>query len=79
MLFKIYGKPNCGYCKKAAEILTDTDLTFDYYTVGVDVTKQELENKLQTEIKTVPVVLVDNNFIGGYTELCDYLIEEDIV
>lgn len=79
MLFKIYGKPDCGYCKKAVKILEENNISYQYYTVGEDISKEELEDSLGRTITTVPQIINQGGYIGGYTDLCDYLIENNIV
>jgi glutaredoxin len=86
MLFKVYGKPNCGYCKKAVKLLAENNIPYQYYTVGkssdedAHITKEELEDMIGMSVTTVPqIVLGNHKYIGGYEQLCDYLIEEDLV
>lgn len=79
MLFKIYTKPSCSYCVKAKELLKSLSIPYQEYVVGDHVTKEELEGMIGKPVTTVPVILNGFTYIGGYTDLMDYLIGEDLV
>jgi glutaredoxin 3 len=80
-MFYIYSRPGCGYCQAAKELLTQkgqafTELTLDsgqpkqagvtYYT------KAQLLEKAPLA-KTVPQIFHNQTYIGGYTDLRNYL------
>jgi len=83
MQAEIYTKLNCPYCVKAKALLVDKGITYREYIVsdGVGektltanqqyVTKADLLYKY-SNAKTVPQIWLDNNHIGGYTELAAY-------
>jgi glutaredoxin len=84
MLFKVYGKPDCPFCTKAVRILQDNNIPYQYYSIGEHLTKNELIDTISlvndnVEIKAVPQIVYGNEYIGGYTELCDFLVAEDLV
>ena len=71
----IYGTDKCTWCDKVAKRLQDA---------GIDITKidfTDAENLAQMkefageEAKTVPQVVVDGKYIGGYTETERFLGE----
>jgi len=78
-------KGTCGYCRKAIELLKENDLSFAYTDMAnaeklLDITKEQInwetvpiiwEQTLQWE-NSQPTV-VENSFVGGYTELADSL------
>lgn len=69
-MIEIYGRENCPWCTKARLYCEDKQLTYKYFTVGKDVTREWLLEKFP-EVKTVPVVVIDNEWIGGYTQLTE--------
>lgn len=77
MSFTIYGKPTCGYCTKAKQLLDEYNRTYIYREVGGQVTKEQLEVLVGAPVKTVPQIFVSEDgisrYIGGYTELVEYL------
>ncbi|MFI3256244.1 MAG: GrxA family glutaredoxin [Psittacicella sp.] len=76
MKIVIYGRPGCPYCARALEEsknLKANNLA-DYEYIDVyeqNISKDELSQKLNKEVKTWPQVLVDDNYIGG----CDNFLE----
>jgi glutaredoxin 3 len=73
-MIEVYGKPDCNYCTKAKDLLNSKLVAFDYYSVGEDVTTEEVIERFPNA-RSVPVVVVNGNHIGGYEELRT-LIEE---
>lgn len=73
-MIKIYGKPDCSYCTKAKDILESYNMDFKYFSVGDDLTVNELI-EMFPGVKTVPVVVVNEKWIGGYDQLANYLEE----
>ena len=69
----IYSTPACGYCKMAKTLMDKHGVVYEEFIVGQDITKEELVEKLGKEVRTVPQILVDNNYVGGYTELSKLL------
>lgn len=69
---KIYSKPDCPYCVKAKELLNSKEIAYEELIVGVDIPADEYRNMIPGHT-TVPGIYIDNCFIGGYTQLVDYL------
>lgn len=69
---KIYSKPDCPYCVKAKELLDSHGIFYEELTVGVDISADEYKNMIPGHT-TVPGIYANNCFIGGYTQLVDYL------
>ena len=64
----IYKKNPCPYCDRALNFLDNKGLTYDV----VDFTgkPEEIERiKNETGWKTVPIILINDNLVGGYTDL----------
>lgn len=73
-MFEIYGREDCGYCELAKKVLIERRYSFKYYELKKDISIDEFRNKFP-EQRTVPVILVRGNKIGGYSELLEYLEE----
>lgn len=70
-MFKIYGKPNCIFCEKAVACLKSLNLLYEYIDLSVD---GDSLHKIKSEgHKTVPVIFFNDDLVGGYTELKEYL------
>ena len=69
----IYTVDYCPYCKKAKQILSDKNISFE----EIDITENEDEAlpelTKKTGIDTVPQIFIDDKFIGG----CDTLSKLD--
>ncbi len=68
----VYGTPRCSWCDKVKHMLEDTKIAVE----KLDVTESDnLDNMLEVagNVKTVPQVVIDGKYIGGYTETERYL------
>lgn len=63
----VYGKDNCPFCTRAVNDLTKEKLQFEYTKVT---DPAQLPNPTH---RTVPQIVIDGAFIGGYTELESWL------
>ena len=66
----VFSKPNCPYCKKAKQLLTEKGLTFDELEVGKTISLANL--KALSNADTVPQVFIDGQLIGGSEALAAY-------
>ena len=69
MEIKIYTTRYCGFCHMAKKLLEDQGLPFEEISFDE---QPELRPKISAEnnnYSTVPMIFLDNKFIGGYTEL----------
>lgn len=67
----LYTKNYCSYCTMAKNLLSSKNLSYE----EVDLTENdELRDKLSTEHqwRTVPMIFVNEKFIGGFTELREF-------
>jgi glutaredoxin len=71
-MIEVYGKPDCGYCAKAKELLEERKVPFKYYTVGEDIDARSLVERFPG-IRTVPVVVSNGSLVGGFDDLKSYI------
>jgi glutaredoxin 3 len=65
----VYSTTYCGFCRRAEELLRRTGIAFETIDVTDDVkARAELVERAGGR-RTVPVVFVDGEAIGGYQEL----------
>jgi len=65
----VYTTPFCGYCSMAKRLLGERQLPFKEVDVAQD---WELREKLMREndgYRTVPMIFIGDEFIGGFSEL----------
>ena len=69
-------RDECVYCDNAKALLKMNNIKFTEYHMGLDYTREEVLEKYPTQ-KTLPIVLINDELIGGYTELFDRLRGKD--
>ena len=75
----VYSKNGCSYCKLTKLLLNKHGIEFKNMLVEEEhkeAFKAKFNEEHNVELKTFPVVLIDNKFIGGYTELLDIMRNE---
>lgn len=70
----IWSKYHCPYCDKAKALLKMKGIEFEERKIGDGYTKEELLEAVPGA-RTVPQIFIDNQLIGGYTELEKYFKE----
>lgn len=79
--FTIYSKSGCSYCIKAKTLMKENKLPFNIINCDKYIIedKQKFLNFITQisgkEVKTFPIIFLDNKFLGGYTETNDYVDE----
>ena len=72
----IYTKTNCGYCTKTKNLFKLNNILYDEINLDDDDERltfyDELSNKIDTKVNTVPQIYLDDKYVGGY----DALVEE---
>ncbi len=71
---KIYGTPRCSWCDRVAKILEDKEVTVEKIDVSgrKDLIK-EMQKAAEEKVTTVPQVIIDGKYVGGYTEVERFL------
>ena len=76
-MFTVYSKPDCGFCDKAKSLLSSKQIQYDEIIVDTGsepvqgkkyVTVDELR-KLIPNVRSVPQIFRENEYIGGYEAL----------
>lgn len=72
MKIEIYSKPHCRYCIASMDLLVSKSIPYTEYKIDKHISKEDFLKKFP-EAKTVPVILVDGDWIGGFYELLKYV------
>jgi glutaredoxin 3 len=64
----IWSKYHCPYCDQAKALLTQRGIEFVEHKIGDGYTKEDLLEVAPTA-RTVPQIFLDEELIGGFTEL----------
>ena len=68
----IYGKKDCPFCAMAKEELKLRGMTYDYIDLQ-EIGKTAREVTGRRDVKTVPQIYIEGEYVGGYDELMVYL------
>ena len=87
--YMLVTKSSCPYCQKALELLKEVECSFAYTDMDNDLKLLDTTKK-QANWETVPMIweqtlnwedeqpeIVENKFIGGYTDLLEVFDKED--
>ncbi len=68
----VWSKYHCSYCDQAKQLLKMKGIEFEERKIGDGWTKEELLEAVPTA-RTVPQIFLDEEYVGGYTELKERL------
>ena len=68
MNIKIWSKPQCPYCDMAKRLLDQKGLEYTAEMLGEDFEREDVVAKFPTA-RTFPIIVIDNENVGGYNEL----------
>lgn len=67
----VWSKYHCPYCDQAKALLKQKGIEFEEKKIGDGYTKEDLLEAVPTA-RTVPQIFLDEQLIGGFTELKQY-------
>ena len=73
-MFKIYGTNECSYCVLAKQLLNNNNINYNF--INVSNNKTEILNKyskISNNQRTIPLIFDNNEFIGGFQQLKEYI------
>ena len=68
-MIKIYSTAFCGFCTKAKELLDAMEIPYEDINIYEDADAMEVMREM--EFTTVPQIMIDDVWIGGFTELSE--------
>jgi glutaredoxin len=68
----VWSKNQCPFCVQAKALLESQGIEFEERNVSTDWTKEQLLEAVPTA-RTLPQIFLDDNYIGGFTELRKHL------
>jgi glutaredoxin len=71
----VWSKPACPYCDQAKALLKMKGIEYEEKVVGDGYLKEDLLAAVPAA-RSVPQILIDNQLIGGFTELKTFLSRE---
>lgn len=70
-MYKIYGKKHCPACVQAKMLASQKQLEYQYIDLTDDVNERVRLGE-QYSVKTMPIILFEDKFIGGLTEFKEF-------
>lgn len=70
----VWSKYHCTFCDQAKALLKSKGIQIEEKKIGDGYTKEELLEEIPTA-RTVPQIILDGEYIGGFTELKQKLTE----
>ena len=69
MKAKVYGSSQCVWCDRVAKLLEDSGIDIEKIDIsqGKEFIK-EMQAAAGKKVNTVPQVIIDDEYVGGYTE-----------
>ena len=64
----IWSKPACSYCDQAKKLLESRGMDYEERKIGTGWTVEQLYEAVPNA-RTVPQIFLDNEYVGGFTEL----------
>lgn len=75
--FTVFGHDQCGFCRRAKQLLSDSDLPFRYVDIHDEmISKADLSKTVGHEVTTVPQIFHGQNYVGGFDALQKYLVSD---
>lgn len=73
----IWSKSHCGYCESAKQLLETNNIKYVENKIGVTHSREDLLEAVP-EAKTVPQIFIENKYIGGFSQLRNYLEDNQL-
>jgi len=71
-MIKIYTKDGCVFCQRAKALVEESNLEHEIIHMPTDISRDDLMAKFP-DARTMPIITIDNENIGGYNELKERL------
>lgn len=68
----IYTKKPCQYCDKAKNLMKTKSISYTEIELGIDMFKEDFM-ALFPEQRTVPLIIIDEEKIGGYEQFKQWI------
>jgi glutaredoxin len=75
-MFKIYSKDGCPFCVQAKMLLDRIGI--EYEVIDIEESKETYQS-FKSKYRTVPQIFNQDEYIGGFDSLQDYLVDREYV
>lgn len=71
----VWSKDQCSFCEQAKSLLTLKGYEYEERNLSNGIWSREQLFEVAPNARSVPQIFIDGNYIGGFTELRQYLQE----
>tara|TARA_Y100000310_G_C20478480_1_gene713571 strand:- start:623 stop:865 length:243 start_codon:yes stop_codon:yes gene_type:complete len=75
----VFSTPKCTWCEKVVRVLKNVNVKVDKIDITESRENYDMMTNAAGDVKTVPQVVVDGKYIGGYTEIERFLRKEKLL
>ena len=79
MQITIYSKNNCVYCTKAKHLVKSLGLEYEEKKLEEFESVDKMFEDIGKVVRAMPQIKIDDNLIGGYNQLVEYLADKKLV
>jgi len=72
----VWSKMQCPYCDMAKSLLKNKGIAFEERMIGADWTREQLLEEIP-QARTVPQIILNGEYIGGYDQLKAHYNKQD--
>jgi glutaredoxin len=72
----VWSKVQCPFCDMAKTLLKNKGIAFEERMIGVDWTREQLLEAIP-QARTVPQIILNGEYIGGYDQLKAHYNKQD--
>lgn len=74
-MITVFSKEGCSYCERAINLLKKRNIPYEVLKLDEQFTKEWIQRAFPA-MMTFPVIVQNNQLIGGFNELMDKLIDD---
>lgn len=69
--------PPCPYCEQAKKLADSKNISYVNIDIGRDISIDKFMEKYPNA-RTVPLVIIDGDIIGGFSEFKNYILSKEL-
>ena len=75
---KVFSTGLCPICEKTKSLLSKWNIPYDEARIDTDMTARREFTTITNGARTVPQIAIDGKWIGGFTELTELHMEDEL-
>ena len=75
---KVFSTGICPMCEKTKSLLSKWNIPYDEVRVDTDMAARREFTRITSGARTVPQIAIDGRWIGGFTELTELHMEDEL-